>query len=182
MSSSPIAPPVASTASIDTHRFLDELRLGAQKAGVFAEVELDGSTLRCKAKDAAAEAWYSILRPSTTVPSAAGDSTDTWWVRLATADRWLSESIEADLMHFGDPMEELVEEELVELGHDVKADGGVPTIKHFRSEDKLYTFENPIPLAAARDEAAAVRTALRFLLAYEAAFRQLGDMEGGDEE
>lgn len=157
--------------TLDTNRFLSDLRSAAERANVFAEIALDGTTLRCKAKDAAADAWYSLVRQG-----------DQWWVRLATADRWLSESIESDLMHFGDPIEELIEEELVELGHDPKVDGAMPPVKHFRSEDKLYTFENPIPLAAAADDAAAVRIASRFLLAYEAAFRQLGDMEGGDEE
>ena len=164
-------PAVASATALDIHRFLTELRIAADKAGVFGEVLVDGNSLRCRARDAAAEAWYSIVRQS-----------DQWWVRLATADRWLSESIETDLMHAGDPIEELVEEELVELGHDPQRDGAMPGVKHFRSEDKLYTFENPIPLASAPDASSAVRTAARFLLAYEAAFRKLGDMEGGDDE
>jgi hypothetical protein len=88
-------------------------------------------------------------------------------VRFATPDRWLSESIESDLMHFGDPIEELVEEELAELGWR----GKVPSIKHFRDDAKLYTFENAVPT---RD----VDTAFKFLRAYEAAFRALGDVGG----
>jgi hypothetical protein len=165
---------VAHALMIDTDLFLRELLAAAKASGAFAESRIDsrseGSSLLCKAKDASADAWYSI------VPQAAG-----WWVRLATADRWLSESIEADLMHHGDPIEELVEEELVELGHDPKLDGPMPQVKHFRSEDKLYTFESAIPLQRALDSATAANIAARFLLAYEAAFRQLGDMEGGDD-
>jgi hypothetical protein len=156
--------------TLDPARFLQDLRAAADKAGVFAEVSLDQHALRCKAQEAAADAWYSVVRQG-----------GQWWVRLATPDRWLSESIESDLMHDGDPIEELIEEELVELGHDVKREGPMPTVKHFRSEDKLYTFENPIPIGEGSSHEAAVALASRFLLAYEAAFRQLGDMQDDGE-
>ncbi len=156
--------------TLDATRFLNDLRSAADKAGVFAEITLHRDTLRCKAEDAAADAWYSIVRQG-----------EQWWVRLATPDRWLSESIESDLMHYGDPIEELIEEELVELGHDPKRDAPMPTVKHFRSEDKLYTFENPIPIADGASHEGAVALASRYLLAYEAAFRQLGDMQDDGE-
>lgn len=162
---------------IDVQPFLAAIRQSALAAGVFADVTMRPDGVHCTAKDAAAEAVYSICRD--------GDG-DGWLVRLATPDRWLSESIEADLMHYGDPIEELVEEELVELGHEPARDGDMPTIKHFRSDDRRYTFENRLPLPADTPSAAAV--ASRFLLAYEAAFRELGDMQpegdmqgGGDE-
>jgi hypothetical protein len=54
----------------------------------------------------------------------------------------------------------------------------VPTIRHFRDDDKLYTFENPVP-AESVDSPELVA---KFLFAYEAAFRALGDVGGGDEE
>jgi hypothetical protein len=104
---------------------------------------------------------------------------------MATPDRWLSESIEADLMHTGDPIEELIEDELVELGHDPKRDGAMPAVRHFRSDDRLYTFENLVPCGhalASGDVDGAAAIAGRYLLAYEAAFRELGDMSGGDDE
>jgi hypothetical protein len=169
-------PDVTASANISTAQFLRDLAADATARGLFETVHVEGTALRCKAKDAAADAWYTV---------AADGPNGTWMVRLATGDRWLSESIETDLMHYGDPIEELVEEELVELGHDVARDGAMPAIKHFRSEEKLYTFENPIPIDAllARGEGAvAVTVASRFLHAYEAAFRQLGDMAGGDED
>lgn len=169
---------MAPAISIDTERFLDEVRAAAETSGAFASVERRGDSLRCKAKDVGADAWYSVLLPAGESASAAESP---WWVRLATPDRWLSESIEADLMHYGDPIEELVEEELVELGHDPKLDEPMPQVKHFRSEDKLYTFENPIPMGRARDAAHAARIAARYLLAYEAAFRRLGDMAGEED-
>jgi hypothetical protein len=123
---------------------------------VFARVEALADRLRCHAKGSPEPAWYELA-----------DVNGTLVVRFATPDRWLSESIESDLMHFGDPIEELVEEELAELGWR----GKVPTIKHFRDDQKLYTFENAVP-------ATDVETATKFLLAYEAAFRALGDVGG----
>lgn len=163
------------TATTDLlSRLLDDLRGAAERAGVFGEITLRDGLLACRARDAAEEAWYQVAIVGGRVI-----------VRLVTADRWLSESIESDLMHYGDPLEELIEEELVELGHDPKRDGAMAPVKHFRSEDRLYTFESVVPLdaALASGDAALARTlASRYLLAYEAAFRELGDMAGGDDE
>jgi len=135
----------------------------ASARGVFSKVESLADRIRCHAKDCPEPAWYEL--------AAVGESIV---VRFATPDRWLSESIESDLMHFGDPLEELVEEELAELGWR----GRVPQIKHFRDDDRHYTFENPLPQAAAADASVAAK----FLFAYEAAFRSLGDVGGGDDE
>lgn len=137
-------------------------RIAAEIRGreLFGEIRATQHGLECRARDSAAEAWYRLERDA-----------EGWKVALVTADRWLSESIESDLMHHGDPIEELVAEELVELG--AEATSRVP-VRHFRSDDLLYTFETPIPHG---DEAAL----LRHILAYEAAFRVLGDMSGGDE-
>ncbi len=139
----------------------------ATARGVFSKVELLADRVRCHAKDCPEPAWYEVAQVG-----------DELWVRFATADRWLSESIETDLMHFGDPLEELVEEELAELGWHGKA----PTIKHFRDDAKLYTFENPIPRDAyTGSDADQLAGVVRFLFAYEAAFRALGDV-GGDKD
>lgn len=142
---------------------LNQVSEAANARGVFSKIEVLADRLRCHAKDCPEPAWYEL--------AAAGDSLT---VRFATPDRWLSESIESDLMHFGEDIEELVEEELAELGWR----GKVPVGKHFRDDAKLYTFENPVP--ATESDRAEVAT--KFLLAYEAAFRALGDVGGGDEE
>jgi hypothetical protein len=97
-------------------------------------------------------------------------------VSLSTADRWLSESIETDLLHFGDPLEELIEEELVELG----GEGPVPAPKHYRADDRTYVFRNTVTVST--DLENSLERVGLWLLAYEAAFRNLGDMAGGDEE
>ena len=135
---------------------LNTVNSRVSSSGVFSQIETLADRLRCHATGCPEPAWYELA-----------DVDGRLVVRFATPDRWLSESIESDLMHFGDPIEELVEEELAELGWR----GKVPSIKHFRDDDKLYTFENAVPAADAD-------TASKFLLAYEAAFRALGDVGG----
>jgi hypothetical protein len=146
--------------------WVNAVKARAEQAGVFADVTVNEGNLYCAARDSAADASYRIVRDG-----------DQWFVSLVTSDRWLSESIEADLMHHGDPMEELIEEELVELGHTPKPF----KVQHFRSDDLLYTFRNPLPLAGIEPSAAA-DLAFTWLLAYEAAFRRLGDMEAGESD
>jgi hypothetical protein len=157
------------TMEKSVHPLLAAVRPAVEEAGVFAAVELRDGMLECQARDAAADAFYRLqpVHPGDASPLA---------VSLVTPDRWLSESIEADLMHYGDPIEELIEEELVELGWS----GAAPIVKHFRSDDLLYTFTSEVPAVGSRDEQA--RTAAIWLLAYEAAFRELGDMTAADEE
>ena len=151
----------------DVAAFLESVADIARERGVFGEVQVRGDALRCQARDAAAEAWHAVERQA-----------DGWSVSLSTADRWLSESIETDLMHFGDPMEELIEEELVELG----GEGPVAPPKHYRADDRSYVFRSQVPMPADAAPAAAAAHVATWLLAYEAAFRNLGDMAGGDED
>lgn len=143
---------------------LDAVLPKARACGRFADVRRDAARLECSAKGSAAPAHYRLEVDSGGL-----------WASLVMADRWLSHSIEADLLNTGDKAEELLEEELVELGHH----GGAPRVEHFRSEDKLFTFRALIEIDPARAEAAEV--AMRFLLAFEACFRRLGDMDAGSE-
>lgn len=142
-------------------QLLDIVRsIGAEASsrGVFARVENLDDRIRCHAKGSPEPAWYELACEDGRLV-----------VRFATPDRWLSESIESDLMHFGDPLEELVEEELAELGWR----GPMPPVRHFRDDARLYVFENAVPADGGAE------TALKFLFAYESAFRSLGDV-GGD--
>lgn len=129
----------------------------ARAAGVFAAVQIIGEALSCEAKDSAAPAQYRLVEDAAAL-----------WVELVTADRWLSQSIEQDLVHTGDKLTDLLDEELVELGDKARR---LP-VEHFRSEDRLYTFRSSLP-SLARD----AQFAGTLLLAYEACFRRLGDME-----
>jgi len=128
----------------------------------FSAIELEGARLRCRARDAAAAAWYVVDREG-----------DAWFVALHTADRWLSESIEGDMLEGRDSAEDLVDDELVEVGFPNRCG----KVKHYRDDAKTYVFRAEVPLAGIADPGAGVAT---FLLAFEAAFGQLGDMPGGD--
>lgn len=139
---------------------------------MFGSVRLDAAQARltCRAKASAEPAEYRLDLQQGRL-----------WVSLVTPNRWLSESIETDLLHTGDKLEELIEEELAELDYDVKS--VKVGFEHFRSDDKLFTFRSALPFAIERAGAPdAADTASKWLLAYEACFRRLGDMEGGDED
>ncbi len=147
-------------------QLLVSLRQAADSTGLFGGSDLLADRLRLKARDAAAEAHYEV--------ALAGDDLI---VRLLTADRWLSESIESQLVEHGDSLEELLEDELVEIGHEPARDGAIPKVKHFRDTARNYTFECPIPIGPDGP----LESARRFLLGWEACFRGLGDMAGGEE-
>ncbi|MFM9996751.1 MAG: hypothetical protein ACKVU4_13240 [Phycisphaerales bacterium] len=158
------------TAPTAHERLLDRVKADASASGVFGPVVLregpSGALLVCPAKDAAEPASYRLAWEGGRL-----------WVSLVTADRWLSESIEADLMHTGDKIEELIEEELVDLGvHPAPF-----AVEHFRSDDLLFTFRTAVPLPAGPQSPDSARVALIWLLGYEAAFRRLGDMAAGEE-
>ncbi len=145
--------------------FLATIKQHIESTDRFATIELNGECLRCKAKGAAAEAWYTLDRDGD------GDSAG-WAVNLLTPDRWLSESIEGDMLEGRDTAEELVDDELVELGFT----GKCSQVKHYRDDDKVYVFRSRIPGIDAAAAAIHAKHAATYLLAFEAAFANLGDM------
>lgn len=154
-------------------QLLESLKLKATHSGVWGEVSIDtdarrGLMLRCQAKASAEPAEFRVFMDEGKV-----------WVALVTKSRWLSQSIEADLVHTGDKLEDLIEEELVDQGlENVRL-----ACQHFRDEDKLFTFRSALPVDPAHfGNAASVDVVSRVLLAYEAAFRPLGDMEADEDE
>lgn len=100
------------------------------------------------------------------------------WAAWVSANRYLSQSIEAEVKWTGDDIDELVDEEVEAQGWDGEPVG---RFQHFRSEDKLFTFRSKLPLDPARAGAGDAETALKFMLAYQGAFRNLGDMKEDDE-
>ncbi len=159
--------PPAAALSSTVQTLLHTVRDEAERAGAFASAVVRDGMLVCQAKEAAEPAFYRLEVDGGCL-----------WVSLVMKDRWLSESIETDLLHTGDKMEELIEEELAEQGWE----DGAPVVEHFRSEDMLFTFRSPLPVELERPATSAARTAMQWLLAYEAAFRPLGDMEASDED
>ncbi len=155
-----------STETNNLQDFLDSVATIARTSGAFADVGVEDGRLVCRARASAEPAFYHVEHDEGAL-----------WVSLVMRDRWLSESIEAGLMHSGDKLEELLEEELVDVGYD----GAVAPVQHYRSDDMLFTFRSRLPFAP--DEAAAnAPTAGKWLLAYEQCFSQIGDMSAQETE
>ena len=136
----------------------------AREADVFDDLRIQSDSKGHRllgTPEAPAEAFYSLEH--------AGGR---WEVLMLTKDRWLSESIEAEVMHHGDALEELIEEELIDLG----LDSVEVTMQHYRDEEFRYVFKSPIGSEASDTEKAT------WLLGYEAAFKQLGDMTEDQED
>lgn len=132
---------------------------------IFAKVRRTDEALICRAKDVEIEASYRV---------AVGEKHDVVWVGLYTPDRWLSESIEADLVHRGEKLEDLLEDELYDQGLEIR----LPT-EHLRDRSMQYLFRSPIQLPPNEklDGEGMVDRVAKVLRAYEALFRQLGDMD-----
>lgn len=154
-------------------RLVETLKSRAESSGVFGTVRIvtdsrRGLMLTCQALASAEPAEFRVFLDEGKV-----------WIALVTAARWLSQSIEADLVHTGDKIDDLIEEELIDQGWE----GVHLPYQHFRDEDKLFTFRSPLPFGPEQlGSSEAADKAVRALLAYEAAFRPLGDMEADDED
>lgn len=131
----------------------------AREAGVFGDIRVTPEGLECDAKASAEPATFRLRTEDGAL-----------CVSLVMSDRWQSESIESDLMHSGDKLEELLEEELDDLGYE----GDAPAYQHYRSDDMLFTFRSKVP----ED----IDGATLWLLAYEQCFRNLGDMNAEADE
>lgn len=140
----------------------------AREAGVFGTTTVSSGRLEAAAKNSAHPAHYRLDWQG-----------DRLCVSLVTAARYLSQSIEADLVHTGDKLSELLEEELAELGYE----GPTLPVEHYRDDDKLFTFRTPLfgPWNGG-ESASRTDLAVIALLGYEAMFRQLGDMEADEED
>lgn len=142
----------------------DLVRQGAEEAGVFASVTTDARGVCCEADGSAEPAYYRVSVEE-------GDV----WISLETEDRWLSGSIEGDLVNMGDKLDELLEEEIIDLGHH----DAVVEFDHYRSPEKVYVFRSKLSTPLTSPDAPA--HALLWLKGYEIVFRELGDMSEDDD-
>jgi hypothetical protein len=153
-------------AGIDLGQAIESAKAEAEQAGVFDRVFVQDGVLVCKADGSAEDAFYKLQTKDQGL-----------FISLEMEDRWQSESIESTLMHSGDPLEELLDEELAELGYT----GGQPTYQHFRDDHMMFVFQTKVPTEGLSSDQTAKVAAL-FLLGYEACFRQLGDMDDDGSE
>ncbi len=158
--------PEENTMSSSTVQIIESIANAAKNANVFGAIESSAATITLQAWNAAEPACYRVYLD--------GDSAI---VELATKDRWLSESIEAELVESGDKLDELIEDELVDLGY--PEDSGAVAFEHYRSDDLEFVFRSKVVPMNGQDQSEAC---LQWLLAYEQCFRQLGDMDESDDE
>ncbi len=100
-----------------------------------------------------------------------GDLAVSW----CSPDRYISQSIETDVLWTGDDLDDLIDEELVDLGWER---GRLKPLKHFRNDEMLFVFISRLPIRADQATAADAADIALALMAYEHAFRELGDMAG----
>ena len=152
--------------SPSTVQIIQTIATGVKNANVFGAIDQTDSTITLQAWGATEPACYRVYL-----------DTDTPIVELATKDRWLSESIEAELVMSGDKLNELIEDELVDLGYD--EDSGAVKFEHYRSDDMEFVFRSKVIPMDGQDQSEAC---LQWLLAYEQCFRQLGDMDESEDD
>ncbi len=142
---------------------LSAVRAHAEASGLFGEVTLEGATLSLVAPHAAAPAWYRVLAEQGHL-----------YIALVTPDRYLSQSIEQDLVHAGDKMGDLLNDELIDVDHPAPYR---PVVEHFRDPQKLFTFRSVAPASdlagSLSDSAQRIWLTLK---AYQACFVNLGGM------
>ncbi len=154
--------------SVKTAELMQAVAGLAEARGCFGAVRATESMVECRAKQCPDEAAYRLAIEDGRL-----------YVSWLSVDRYLSQSIEADLMWTGDDLDELFAEELADLGWSGGALGGV---EHYRSGEKMFTFRSAVPLDPERlDPARDAPALVNCLLAYEAVFSQLGDMKDDDE-
>ncbi len=152
----------------DRISLLDAVAQHAREHDGFAAVEVDGPVVVAHAKDTPSPVYYRLELADADVH-----------VSWNTPDRYLSQSIEADLLWTGDDLDDLIDEELVDLGWNR---GRLDKLSHYRNDEMLFTFRSKLPLAAADLSQRDAEDLARCLMAYEIAFRELGDMQEDDED
>ncbi len=154
------------SATPPAHPIIESVASKAKDANVFGAITTNGTTIELQAWGAAEPACYRVYLDGPTPI-----------IELATKDRWLSESIEAELVESGDKLDELIEDELIDLGYD--EDSGAVAFEHYRSDDMEFVFRTKVVPMSGQDPTDAC---VQWLLAYEQCFRQLGDMDESEED
>lgn len=153
---------------------LEAVATEARASGLFEQVSLAGPDapdhvlLTATAKDTPELVYYRLEILD-------GDLAVSW----CSADRYISQSIETDVLWTGDDLDDLIDEELVDLGWER---GRLKPLKHYRNDEMLFIFVSRLPLSPDRVTPDDAVDLSRAIMAYEHAFRELGDMSGDEED
>lgn len=151
----------------EIERLLTETGRLARSSGAFDGVEVRPGRVECR-DPIQPEALYRI------------DASDAGLcVCWASPDRYLSQSIEAELRWTRENIDDLMDEELADQGYRARVD----RMSHFRDQDKHFVFKWNLPLDPAEVDASRdAPEMLKCLLACQAAFRNLGDMKESEDD
>ncbi len=138
--------------------------LSLRAMGAFGAVELRPPGLWARARDAEAEAWYRI--------EIAGENLTACW---CTPDRYLSQSIEAELTWTHDDLDDMLDEELDDVGWNC---GKLTPLKHYRDDEQLFVFRAELPIDRNELNAGHGEALAKCLLGFNQVFQELGDMQG----
>jgi hypothetical protein len=137
-------------------------------SGVFASVEVRPPGLWARPANIEADASYRIeIAPD-------GEIAASW----CSPDRYVSQSIEAQLTWTRDDLDDMLDEELVDLGW---TSGKLHPLKHFRDDDQLFVFRAVLPMRGRDLGQEHGEPLARCLLAFDRVFREFGDMKGDAE-
>ncbi|CAN5692183.1 hypothetical protein BH11PLA1_BH11PLA1_02950 [soil metagenome] len=166
-----IHPPAVALEAGKAAPLLNAVAEMARASGAFESVEATPTEVVCAAQGPEDEAHYRL----------AFDAIDaSLRLALTTPARYLSQSIEQELVHTGDKLHDLLRDEMIDADHPAPAK---LTFEHFRDPEKRYTFRVRVPAAdAALDAAETARRVWLLLKAFEATFRELGGMKGGEDD
>lgn len=205
--SSQSEPSPQQTAQVALNAVLAEVEKGARASDRFGAVILERSVPRLRCAARGADASYE-LEPHPARAGQAGGPGLVLWLSLVMTDRYLSQSIEQDLVHSGDKLSDLYRDELIDAGYPADESDAAATqggkdgapmlpFEHFRDQQKRFTFRVAVPgaieeLAGVAGPAGASVTGgglnklsnriLKMLLAMEAMFSPLGGMSGGEDD
>jgi len=153
------------TAEIE--RLMAETGRLARSSGAFAGVEVLPGRVECR----------DPIQPDASFRIDASD--EGLAVCWASPNRYLSQSIEAELRWTRENIDDLIDEELADQGYRQR----VARMTHFRDPDKNFVFRWGLPIVAASVDAGRdAPDMLRCLLACQAAFRNLGDMKESEDD
>lgn len=148
---------------------LDAVAERARGTGLFGTVTRRAGVVEAAALQCPEDAAFRI--------ELAGDGLYVSWV---TPDRYMSQSIEADLMWTGDDLSDMIDEELAAVGWNA---GPLGKLEHFRNDEKLFTFRSKLPLEPGKaDPGQHADVLVKAMMGYEAALRDLGDMKPEEDE
>ena len=131
---------------------------------VFDSAEVKGSMVYAHATDSPEEAFYRVEIDEEGV-----------FVSWASEDRYISQSIEAELMWTGDDLDDMIDEGAQDAGWTL---GRMEPLKHYRDEGMHFVYRSKTPIAPADADAGAHADQLVAAMAgYAEAMAEFGDMK-----